>query len=303
MLNFALIVFCIAAGMALRAAKLIPEGAHKGINAWIIYVALPAAALKYIPKIPWSIDVMFAVAAPVLVWLGSWLLFTALAKWKKWQPKLQHTLELGGGFSNTSFVGFPLVIAYFGEQYLSIAIICDQVMFILLSTIGIIAAQKGGDNKCNKTGAMVIVKKLVTFPPFIACVLALVLAPLFSFSSVEPFLDKMASTVAPLALFSVGMQLSFKGWTKDLPHISLAIFYKLLIAPALVLLAALAFGLKGMVAKISVFEAAMPTVVTSSIIAEQYGLNTKLLNLIIGISILLGLLTTGVWYYILAATL
>lgn len=303
MLNFALIVFCIAAGMALRAAKLIPEGAHKGINTWIIYVALPAAALKYIPKIPWRIDVVFAIAAPVLVWLGSWVLFTALARWRNWQPKLRHTLELGGGFSNTSFVGFPLVIAYFGEQYLSIAIICDQVMFMLLSTIGVLAAQKGGDNKGNKTGAMVIVKKLVTFPPFIACVAALALSPFISSVAVEPFFDKLASTVAPLALFSVGLQLSFKGWRSDLPHISLAIFYKLLIAPALVLLAALAIGIKGDVVKIGVFEAAMPTVVTSSIIAEQYGLNTKLLNLIIGISILLGLLTTGAWYYILAATL
>ena len=66
-----------------------------------------------------------------------------------------------------------------------------------------------------------------------------------------------------------------------------------------ILAMALVAGVKGDVMKISVFEAAMPTVITSSIIAEQYGLDTKLLNLIIGISIALGLGSTALWYWIL----
>lgn len=301
MLNFLLIAFCIAAGMALRAAKLIPTGAHKGINTWVIYIALPAAAFKYIPKIDWSTQMLFAIAAPAIVWFGSWLLFEAIGRAKKLPAKTRYTLEMGGGFSNTSFVGFPLIMAYFGEQYLSIAIICDQVMFILLSTLGVVAAQKGGDAKGNKPTFAPIIKKLLVFPPFIACVLALALSPFVSFYPAEPFFDRLASTVAPLALFSVGLQLSFAGWKDELSKISVAVFYKLMIAPALVLAVALLAGIKGDVMKISVFEAAMPTVITSSIIAEQYGLDTKLLNLIIGISIAVSMLSTGLWYYILQA--
>lgn len=299
MINFLLLAFCIAAGMVLRAAKLIPTGAHKGINTWVIYIALPAAAFKYIPKIEWNTEMLFAIAAPIIVWMGSWILFEIVGRLRKLPAKTRYTLELGGGFSNTSFVGFPLIMAYFGEQYLSIAIICDQVMFILLSTVGVIAAQKGGDVKDNKPGFAPIIKKLLVFPPFIACVLALALSPLINFSPAEPFFDRLASTVAPLALFSVGLQLSFSGWRNELSKISMAVFYKLLIAPMLVLAVALIAGIKGDVMKISVFEAAMPTVITSSIIAEQYGLDTKLLNLIIGISIAIGMLSTGLWYYII----
>jgi len=62
---------------------------------------------------------------------------------------------------------------------------------------------------------------------------------------------------------------------------------------------ALLLGIKGDVAKISVFEAAMPTVVTASIIAEQFRLNTKLTNLIIGFSILVGFITSAIWYQII----
>lgn len=300
MINFILIAFCIAAGMALRRAGLIPTGAHKGINIWVIYVALPAAAFKYIPKIDWSGQMLFAIAAPVTVWLGSWLLFAIYGRIKNIPAKTRYPLELGGGFSNTSFVGFPLIMAYFGEQYLSIAIICDQVMFILLSTAGVVAAQKGGDAKGNKPGMAAIIEKLLVFPPFIACALALVLSPFISFSPAEPLFDRLASTVAPLALFSVGLQLSFEGWRDEVSKISIAILYKLMIAPALVFALAMIAGIKGDVMKISVFEAAMPTVITSSIIAEQYGLDTKLLNLIIGVSIAIGFATTGLWYYVLS---
>ncbi len=79
----------------------------------------------------------------------------------------------------------------------------------------------------------------------------------------------------------------------------MTMLYKLMIAPALVMIAALVGGVTGDVARISIFEAAMPTLVTSSIIAEQYHLNTKLINLIIGASIIVGLLTTAIWDKIL----
>ena len=75
--------------------------------------------------------------------------------------------------------------------------------------------------------------------------------------------------------------------------------YKLILAPAIVLGMALLLGIKGDVAKITIFEAAMPTLVTSSIIAEQFRLNTKLTNLIIGVSIIVGFFTSAMWYEII----
>ncbi|ULT26099.1 AEC family transporter [Sphingobacterium sp. E70] len=103
------------------------------------------------------------------------------------------------------------------------------------------------------------------------------------------------ATVGPLALFSIGLQLKFEGWRQQFAQISTAMIYKLILAPALVLLFALLLGVKGPVARISIFEAAMPTLVTSGIIAEQYHLNAKLVNLVIGFSIVIGLMTTALW--------
>ena len=178
---------------------------------------------------------------------------------------------------------------------MSIAIICDQTMFLGLSTLGIITALKGG-SKSGHVSAKFILKRLFTFPPFLGCILALSLSQLIDLSPAEPLFDKLAATVGPLALFSVGLQLKFNGWKKLLPQISTSMFYKLLLAPAVVLALALSLGVREDIAKITVFEAAMPTLVTSSIIAEQFRLNTKLTNLIIGISIVVGMFTTAFWF-------
>src|ERR1700712_4644093 len=72
-INFALIGICIIAGMLFRRSKTLPADAHKGINAWIIYIALPALSLKYLPHIQWSTHLLLAALAPVIVWFGGWL--------------------------------------------------------------------------------------------------------------------------------------------------------------------------------------------------------------------------------------
>lgn len=298
MVNFVLIGLCVLAGMVFKSTKSIHPDAHKGINTWILYLALPAVSFKYLPKVQWSLEMLFPVFSTLLIAVGSLYFMKYYAKAKNYSSRSRRTLEIASGYSNTSFIGFPLIAAFYDEKLLSIAIISDQTMFLVLSTLGIISALKGG-SKGGSISTKFILKRLFTFPPFIGCVSALVLSRFFNLDFAEPLFDKLAGTVAPLALFSVGLQLKFNGWRKLIPQISMSMIYKLIIAPLVVLLAALAIGIKGNVAKITIFEAAMPTLITSSIIAEQFRLNTKLTNLIIGISIIVGFLTIGLWFMVL----
>ncbi|WP_312922604.1 AEC family transporter [Empedobacter brevis] len=296
MVNFILIAVCIIAGMVFKATKSIHPDAHKGINTWILYLALPAVSFKYLPKVEWSQEMLFPIFSTIIIAIGSLFFMLFYSKAKGYSERSRRSLELASGYSNTSFIGFPLISAFYGEKYLSIAIICDQTMFLCLSTIGIISALKGGNNGSGTISSKFILKRLFTFPPFLGCISALILSQFIDLSPAEPFFDKLAATVGPLALFSVGLQLKFNGWRKLWSQISMSMVYKLMIAPAVVMLLALVVGIKGDVARISIFEAAMPTLVTSSIIAEQFKLNTKLTNLIIGISIIVGFFTSAFWY-------
>lgn len=295
MVNFILIAFCIGAGLVFRRLRLAPVNAHTAINSWVLNIALPAVALAYIPKIRWTADLLAPALAPVLVWFGCWFVMLFYCRWKGYGRRTRSTLELASGYSNTSFIGFPLVAAFLGEQQVAIAIICDQVTFLLLATVGIVAAIKGSSPGSSKVDPALMLRKLLRFPPLLGTIAALVLSPLINLGVAMPFFEKLAGTVAPLALFSVGLQLQFKGWRKILPQISTGIAYKLILAPALVALALVLTGVKGNVAKVSLLEAGMPTFISASLLADQYGLNTKLINLIVGFGIVIGFLTTAGW--------
>lgn len=297
MINFALIGICIVAGMLFRQSKTLPVDAHKGINAWIIYIALPALSLKYLPHIQWSMHLLLAALAPLIVWLGGWLYCSIYISRSVIDKSTQGAMKITSGLSNTGFIGFPLVMAYFGEQHLGIAVICDQMSFTLLSTAGVIVAINS--SKKQVLSASVVLKKLFRFPPFLGCLAGLILPHFISLSPAEPLFDKLAATVGPLALFSMGLQLKFSGWQKNIKNISVVLVYKLLISPLLVLFVTLLLHLKGTVAQTSIFEAAMPTVLTAGVIADEYHLNPELSNQIIGIGIIISLASTFLWYEII----
>lgn len=293
-----MIFICILSGMLLKSTRSIHPDAHKGINTWIIYVGFPAVSFKYLPQVVWSNEMILPAVSSIVVTLGSLIFVKAYCLYKGYSKRTQGSLEITTGFSNTSFIGFPLIIAYYGEQYIKVGIISDQMNFLLLSVVGIISAVKGGNDGAS-IPAKFIFKRLITFPPFIGSMMALILSQLIDLSPAEPLFDKLASTVAPMALFSIGLQLKFNGWRKEISQISAALLYKLMLAPALVLIIALIFRQYGYSAKVSVLQAAMPTLVTSSMIAEQFKLNTCITNLIIGIGIIMGFVTTAFWYQIM----
>jgi predicted permease len=144
-----------------------------------------------------------------------------------------------------------------------------------------------------------ILKKVLRFPPFIACIVALIFSPFIDFSPMNPLMDKIVVTLSPMALFSIGLQLRFGAIKQEWKLVSTGLFYKLLLAPALVLLLALLLHSTGNPAKISVFEAGMSAHITASLLASQYGLNPRYCSLVVGIGIVTAFFTETGWYFLL----
>lgn len=299
MSNFLLILICILAGIFFRKSGTLPKDAHKGINTWIINLGLPAVSFKYLPHLNFSVELLFLAVAPLLTWMFGWLYISIYgARQQKMSKATLGGLKLTALLSNTSFVGFALITAYFGDKEIGIAIICDQITFAILSTIGLFVAIKSSQEQ--RLQPLSLLKKVVTFVPLWGFILALVLPHFIDLAPFSLLFDKIASTVGPLALFSIGLQLRFGGWMSEAKHIGIALLYKLMIAPLLIAIIAIFLGLKGNIPKIAIFEMAMPTLVTAGIVADQYNLNPKLSNLVVGVGIALSFITTGIWWMILA---
>ncbi len=297
MFNFLLIGICLLAGILSKKYKRLPADSFKAVNAWVINIALPAVALLYIPEIHWNLSLILPILMPFLVWSGSYLWVNFIGKFIKMSAGTRGALILTSGLGNTSFLGFPLTEAYYGDEGLQIAILCDQASFIVMATFGIVTATKASNG--GNFDFKPILKKILSFPPFIAFVAAFILPLFISLKPISPLLENLALTLVPLALFSVGLQLRISSWRKDLKLLSMALSYKLLLAPALILLVCMIFNFSGLTARVSIFEAAMAPMVTGTIIATEYNLNPKLANIILGIGIPVSLISTFVWYLVI----
>ena len=300
MTHFFLILVCIAVGIIISRKKILPDNAYKSVNAWVIYVALPALSLRYIPEIEWSSRLLLPMLGPVLVWLGAWLFVRIYNRNNRLSVSSRTALLVTCGLGNTSFLGLPMVSAYFGESEIIHAVVFDQITFVLFSTAGVITVLKASSGSSEDLKLVFFLKKVLRFPPFIGCMVAILFSRFIDFSPIYPLMDKIVATLSPMALFSIGLQLKFGAIKEEWKLVSAGLIYKLLLAPGLVLLLAILLQSTGNLAKISIFEAGMSAHITASLLASQHGLNPRYCSLIVGTGIITGFITQTGWYFLLA---
>ena len=294
--KFGLILFCILAGIYFGRSSKLPKDSHKIVNAWVINLALPAVAIKYLPHIQLGQHLLMPAIAPVIVFAGG-IVFVALFLRRQAPDKATLAgMMLMAGLGNTGFVGLPLVAAYFGKEHLGTAVILDQSTVFLFSTVGAFIAIRGSGK--GQVTASALLLKLVRFPPLIASLLSISLLRQIDISEIEPLVNDIAATTAPLALFSIGLQLKFDDIRSQISTASPVLLYKLILAPAACVIVALLFHLKGHHAQISIFQMGMPSLLSAAVIANEYDLNPKLVNLIAASSIVIGLFTSCIWYFV-----
>lgn len=294
--KFGLILFCILAGIYFSRSSKLPKDSHKIVNAWVINLALPAVAIKYLPHIQLGQHLLMPAIAPVIVFAGG-IVFVALFLRRQAPDKATLAgMMLMAGLGNTGFVGLPLVAAYFGKEHLGTAVILDQSTVFLFSTVGAFIAIRGSGK--GQVTASALLLKLVRFPPLIASLLSISLLRQIDISEFEPLVNDIAATTAPLALFSIGLQLKFDDIRSQISAASPVLLYKLILAPAACVVVALLFHLKGLHAQISIFQMGMPSLSSAAVIANEYDLNPKLVNLIAASSIVIGLFTSCIWYFV-----
>jgi hypothetical protein len=103
--------------------------------------------------------------------------------------------------------------------------------------------------------------------------------------------DLAAGGTIPLMLILLGVELTRVQLTGSVRAMQLSVSLRLLIAPLVALLLAGLFGLNGYARQGSVTEAAMPSMVSATVLATEYQLDSRLVTAIIFISTLLSPLT------------
>ena len=268
-------------------ARALPETAPEVLNRFVITISLPAVVLRLIPKLHLEPSLLAVVAVP-------WVLAVVFAS-------LVHVVSKAFGFSrgvtgalmlcvplgNTSFLGFPMVSALLGPDAVRFAVLYDQLgSFLLLSTYGlVVVARFSGEAEPSLSTVLLRVLK---FPPFLALLFAFL--PIPRPQVVESVLERVGDTLVPLAMFAVGLKLSLRP-PREAGPLFFGLGAKMILSPLV------AFGFLKLVgaspdaARVGVFEAGMPSMITAGALSILAGLAPELAAALVGYGVLLALLT------------
>nr|WP_319492641.1 AEC family transporter [uncultured Desulfobacter sp.] len=205
MSNIILLIVCLLAGIMLRKISQCPANTPEALNGFIIYISLPSLALYHIHTLAITRDLIYTgLMAWILFGLGAVFFYLAGKKLKFTRPTI-GALVLVGGLGNTSFVGLPMIQAFYGSEWLGVGVVADLAgSFLVLSTLGIFAASLSSSDVMDSRK---IFKKILTFPPFLALLAALLLRQIHFPEWLNFTLVQLGGTLTPLALVSVGFQL------------------------------------------------------------------------------------------------
>jgi predicted permease len=293
-------LLCFALGIVLRRTERLPEATPAALNGFIVHVSLPALTLHHLRHLSFDASVAAPLAMAWLLFAVGVAFFFAAQRVFRWPAATTGALILTGALGNTSFVGLPMIECFFGREHVGLGILIDQLgTYVVLSTVGLLIAATLSSGELT---ARAVAQRMLTFPPFLAVLLALASAPLPLPDWIDALFLRLGDTLAPLALLSVGFQLRLAALRSRWRPLLAGLGYKLVAGPLAVLAVfAALYDLDNPAMQVAVFEAAMAPMIGGAIVAAQHKLDPELGTLMLGVGIPLSFLTLPVWWYALAA--
>ena len=294
--NFIATVTYLLIGMGLRRIPGFHRETGIVLNAFVIYISLPAMVLSKIPQLVFSGELMILPLMPWGMLTFSCAVIIALSRLLKWDRPTTGCLLLLVPLGNTSFLGVPMVKAFFGDQAIPYAVLYDQLgSFLALATYGsfILALYGGGDNKPTPQA---VLKKILTFPPFIALLCALLLKGIAYPAIVVSMLNTLTGTLVPVVMIAVGFQLSYRLSKDGARPLCAGLAIKLIVAPLAAFLFCRVAGFEGEVVRVAIFEAGMPPMVSAGALAIMANLRPRLAAAFVGAGILLSFVSLPLLY-------
>lgn len=295
---FFLIVLMLALGKLCARVRLFPDNAAEVLNRFALYVCLPAAVLRYGAQLEIGPEILSIAIVPWGLGAVAVALVLALRRLLGWSREVCAVLLLCVPLGNTSYLGYPLVQAMLGDAALPYAVIYDQFgAFMILSTYGLIVlAHFSGEDRPTPRR---IARRILTFPPFIALILALTIFPAEPHHAIDGVLQRLSDALLPIAALAVGLQVKLRLPRETLAPLGAGLGMKLVLMPALALLWVTLSGMPPLAANAVVLETAMPTMITAAALAISHRLAPAFAAAMVGYSLLLSLVTLPLWNLVL----
>lgn len=264
----------VGLGVLLRVTKLLTPEDSKPLNTLLIYVALPALVFTTIqPTVP---DGRLAVL-PGIAWLvviAGIAIAWGLTRLLHLEGPTAGAFILVAVFGNTAYIGYPVASALLGDAGLVRAIFSDLFgNTAAIITLGALVASHYGEHELKVNP----LREILTFPPFIALALALVLRSVPVPEMVGSWLGALGKLVVPLIMISVGLSLRPKSVGEHLSKIAAIAGVKLVVLPLLALAIGTLLTHDVSTLRIAVLEAGVPSMMFTLVFGMRFKLDIDLI--------------------------
>jgi predicted permease len=196
-------------------------------------------------------------------------------------------MVLAASYGNVTYLGLPVITEMLGAEYGYAAILYDQLASTpLLLTVGVFLAARYGNGPAVSVGASL--KRVFLLPPLwgVAAGLAVRLGGVDVPQLALDTVGLMGRAVIPIMTFTVGLALDFRD-VRRLPVAVPALTIKLLLAPVIAWWTGSLLGIGGKALEAVTIEGAMPVMVLSLVIADEFNLDVPLAATCIAVSTVL----------------
>jgi predicted permease len=232
-----------------------------------IYTYL-ASSLDAITEIP-----LIIILALMIHLIGPSLMYMAL-----WKSSIDNSTKgvyyICVTFNNALFIPLPLVLMFIGSSGLSIVIIYSLTQMILLATLG---SFMGATYSRNSSERLRVVREALTFPPFLAAIVALILfaAGFRLTGDLASILSISGSLTTYLALISVGIGIGIRLNLGEIKSALKVVSIRQFLAPLIIVPIIFFSGLSHLPSTILILEALMPPAVLTVVYATSFELDAE----------------------------
>lgn len=273
----------IAAGYAWRffnPGGLDRQRARHALSVTVLYFFLPALAFGLVAVArfdPSFVIIPLAGGMIIIAGLaGGYAVYTLLPWFKNIPRPAFGVMLFAAAFGNVTFLGLPIITEMLGAEQGYVAILYDQLASTpLLLTVGVLIASRYGSGKSVSLASSL--KRVLLLPPLWGAV-AGIAVHVTGAAVPQLVMDTtalMGKAVVPIMIFTVGLALDFQD-VKRLVLIIPALALKLLLAPVLAWWIGSRLGLAAETLKALTIEGAMPVMVISLVIADEFELDVPL---------------------------
>lgn len=243
------------------------------------YVFVPAFIFVNLYTTSLKLDMLMVLLLSILYMVTNDLLARVIAVYRKYDTSMTNTFKNSIMFNNSGNIGLSLITLVFSSApfvidgktpYLNEAL-AAQIIILMFQNITANTLGFYNAGRASMSGRDSL-RKIFAMPPIYTVPLALVLNYLHIDITANPLWNALVyikGGLVPVALITLGVQLSKTEFNLKNTDAYIAVFTRLVFGPVLALIFIYLFGFTGVVAQTVLIANSVPTAVNTALIAAE----------------------------------